>query len=126
MKKYVYNELSEDDLTDLCRRPKMDFKSIFATVNPIIEEVRNHGDAAVSRYTEKFDGLKPDPLTFSPEDHELLLKDEIREAIDTAFKNIYRFHKAQLPNAMEVETMPGVRCMRVARPIERVGLYVPG
>jgi len=126
MKKYVYNELSEDDLTDLCRRPKMDFESIFATVSPIIDEVRNEGDAAVLRYTEKFDGVRPDPLTFSPEDHELLLKDEIKEAIDTAFKNIYRFHKAQLPNAMEVETMPGVRCMRVARPIERVGLYVPG
>jgi histidinol dehydrogenase len=126
MKKYVYSELSEEEITGLCRRPKMDFETIFDTVNPIIDEVRDEGDAAVTRYTEKFDGIKPDPLTVSPADRELLLKDEIREAIDTAFKNIYRFHKAQLPNAMEVETMPGVRCMRVSRPIERVGLYVPG
>ena len=126
MKKYVYNELSEDDLTDLCRRPKMDFESIFATVSPIIDEVRNEGDAAVLRYTEKFDGVRPDQLTFDPAEHEVFVKENIKEAIDTAFKNIYRFHKAQLPNTMEVETMPGVRCMRVTRPVESVGLYVPG
>ncbi len=126
MKKYVYSELSEDEITNLCRRPKMDFESIFTTVSPIIDEVRDEGDAAVLRYTEKFDEVRPDPLTFDPAEHEIFVKENIGIAIDTAFKNIYRFHKAQLPNTIEVETMPGVRCMRVARPVERVGLYVPG
>lgn len=126
MKKYIYSELADEELAKLCRRPKMDFESIFDTVQPIIDDVQHEGDEAVKRYTEKFDGLSPDPLTLEPGEIEISLKDEVREAIDTAFKNIYRFHKAQLPNSMEVETMPGVRCMRVARPIERVGLYVPG
>lgn len=126
MKEYVYSELTESEITELCMRPKMDFEAIFKIVNPIIEEVRSEGDEAVSRYTKKFDGVKPNPLTLKPGEQTPVLNDEIKEAIDTAFKNIYRFHKAQLPNAMEVETMPGVRCMRVTRPIERVGLYVPG
>lgn len=126
MKTYVYSELTEEEITGLCRRPKMDFEAIFDVINPIIDDVRNEGDKAVRRYTKKFDGVTPDPLTLRPAEQEPVLKDEIKEAIDTAFKNIYRFHKAQLPNAMEVETMPGVRCMRVTRPIERVGLYVPG
>ncbi|NGP75708.1 histidinol dehydrogenase [Balneolaceae bacterium YR4-1] len=126
MKRYVYSELTEKEIAKLCKRPKMHFDDIFEVVNPIIDDVRSEGDKAVSRYTRKFDGAAPEPLTLSPEDEAPVLNDEIKEAIDTAFKNIYRFHKAQLPNAMEVETMPGVRCMRVTRPIERVGLYVPG
>lgn len=126
MNKYIYSELSEEEITKLCRRPKVDFETIFNTVQPIIDDVKHEGDKAVVHYTEKFDDLTPDPLVFDPDETEITLKDEIKEAIDTAFKNIYRFHKAQLPNSMEVETMPGVRCMRVARPIERVGLYVPG
>lgn len=126
MKKHIYSELTGEQLSKLCRRPKMDFESAFETVRPIIEAVRTDGDEAVIRYTEKFDGVRPSPLVIDPASKEVSLQDGIKEAIDTAFKNIYRFHKAQLPNPMEVETMPGVRCMRVARPIERVGLYVPG
>ena len=126
MNKYIYNKLTDKQIARLCRRPKMDFESVFDTVRPIIEAVRTEGDEAVLRYTEKFDNVRPSPLVLDPASMEVSLQDRIREAIDTAFKNIYRFHKAQLPNPMEVETMPGVRCMRVARPIERVGLYVPG
>ncbi len=126
MKNHIYSELTDAQITKLCRRPKMDFESVFDTVRPIIEAVRTEGDKAVISYTEKFDGVKPSPLVIDPTSRVVSLSEEIKEAIDTAFKNIYRFHKAQLPNSMEVETMPGVRCMRVARPIERVGLYVPG
>lgn len=51
---------------------------------------------------------------------------ETRQAFDTAYQNIRAFHEAQQPAVLEVETMPGVRCRRVARPIGSVGLYVPG
>ncbi|WP_372638844.1 histidinol dehydrogenase [Fodinibius sp.] len=126
MEHYNYQSLKEKDLQRLCRRPKMDFKSIFRDVEPIIEGVRRDGDRGINHFTRKFDGSSPDPLVVNPADRDVTLDPEVRQAIDTAFDNIRRFHEAQLPEPLEVETMPGVRCKRVARPIERVGLYVPG
>lgn len=126
MKNYIYKNLAAEEIEQLCRRPKMDFASVFKTVQPIIEAVRTGRDEAVVRYTKQFDNVTPEPLTIDPKQAEVSLEDNIKKAIDTAFRNIHRFHKAQLPHPMQVETMPGVRCMRVVRPIERVGLYVPG
>ncbi|SHF72649.1 histidinol dehydrogenase [Fodinibius roseus] len=126
MEHYNYQNLEEKDLQRLCRRPKMEFKSIFRDVEPIIEGVRRDGDRGINHFTRKFDGVSPDPLVVDPADRNVTLDPEVRQAIDTAFDNIRRFHQAQLPETLEVETMPGVRCKRVARPIERVGLYVPG
>lgn len=126
MKSYTYSELTEQQRSSLCRRPKMDFKSVFGDVEPIIDSVRRDGDAAVSHYNRQFDGADPDPLVITPKNADITLEESARQAIDTAFGNIYRFHKAQLPIPLEVETMPGVQCKRIARPIERVGLYVPG
>ncbi|MCW9708671.1 histidinol dehydrogenase [Fodinibius salsisoli] len=126
MEQHIYNTLSENQINQLCQRPKMDFKSVFSTVAPIIDKVETEGDQAVSYYTQKFDGVSPKPLAINPAQEEVSLDPTVKEAIDTAFDNIQQFHKAQLPVPMEVETMPGVRCQRVARAIERVGLYVPG
>ncbi len=126
MKSYNYNALSEDQIQSLCQRPKIDFRSIFEDVEPIITKVEEDGDAGISHFSKKFDGVIPDPLVVNPADIKPDLDPDIKKAIDIAFKNIYRFHKAQLPAPIEVETMPGVRCKRVARPIEKVGLYIPG
>jgi len=126
MESYNYNALSEEDLDQLCQRPKMDFKSIFGEVQPIIDRIEKEGDSGILQFTEKFDGVRPDPQVIHPAELDVELDEETMQAIDTAFKNIYRFHKAQLPMPLEVETMPGVQCKRVARPIERVGLYIPG
>lgn len=104
----------------------MDFESIFGQVEPIIQKVKKEGDAGINHFTEKFDGVKPDPIIINPAEQQVSLDTDTKQAIDTAFDNIYRFHNAQLPSSLEVETMPGVHCKRVARPIERVGLYVPG
>lgn len=126
MKKYSYNSLTEEKRFALCQRPKMDFDSIFSQVKPIIEAVQHSGDQAVLRYTEQFDGAHPAPLCINPQDSKVELESTVRQAIDTAFENIKTFHKAQLPQTIEAETMPGVQCRRISRPIERVGLYVPG
>lgn len=126
MQTYIFDNLSEKELNKLCRRPKMDFKSVFAQVEPIIEDVRENGDKAISKYTEKFDGVRPEPLCIAPTESKISLDPEIQEAIDTAFSNIEKFHRAQLPEPLEIETMPGIVCRRVASPIQHVGLYVPG
>lgn len=126
MKTYSYSDLSESKIAKLCRRPKLDFEAVFEQIHPILKEVAVNGDEAVLKYTEKFDHVRPNPLVIDPREKNYELGEDSRQAIDTAFDNITRFHKAQLTSPLEVETMRGVRCMRVARAIERVGLYVPG
>lgn len=126
MKDYKYADLNREELRELLKRPKMDFKSVFGTVQPIIDRVEKEGDAALKAYAEQFEQAELDEVAFNPQGLEVSFSAEVKEAIDLAFENIYRFHQAQLPMPIEVETMPGVRCMKVSRPIERVGLYVPG
>ncbi|MDZ7694663.1 MAG: histidinol dehydrogenase [Balneolaceae bacterium] len=126
MKRYKFDKLTNDQVRDLCRRPKMDFLSVLEQIKPIIEQVESDGDEAVLKFTETFDGVRPPSVQLNPQQQTVELDEQTQDAIDTAFRNIYRFHKAQLSAPIEVETMPGVRCSRVARPIERVGLYVPG
>ena len=125
---HVYEELSEAEQKGLLKRPRVDFTSIANVVDPIVEKVRDEGDAAVLEFTEKFDKVRPTPLVekierFPPP----TLDPTAREAFDVAFENIKKFHEAQAKNGeVDVTTMAGVRCRRVARPIGSVGLYVPG
>ncbi len=126
MKKYIYNNLTDSQITELAKRPKMDFASVFGTVQPILDDVQSGGDAAIQKYTQKFDGITPDPLTVDPDSVTVSLEPDIKTAIDTAMQNIYRFHREQFSMKLEVETMKGVTCSRVVKPIERVGLYIPG
>lgn len=126
MKTYRYSDLSNRQITDLCRRPKMDFRSVSGRVQPILDGVEELGDEAILSYTEKFDGVRPDPLVVDPSTLTVELPGDTRSAIDRAMSNILLFHQQQYTADLEVETMPGVVCRRVAKPIERVGLYIPG
>ena len=126
MKSYIYNNLSDQEVKQLCQRPKMDFASVFRRIEPIIDHVRTSGDEAVLKYTEQFDSLRSKPLVVDPKTQSVTLDTPVKRAIDTAFTNIKRFHQAQLPDVLEIETMPGVRCKRITRPVENVGLYIPG
>jgi histidinol dehydrogenase len=126
MKTYSYNSLSEAEVNALFERPKMDFESVFGQVKPILDDVKKDGDAAIRTYTKKFDGVDPDPLVVDPSGLSVNLAPEVKEAIDRAMSNIFRFHREQGTIPIEVETQQGVICKRVAKPIERVGLYIPG
>lgn len=126
MKTYTYNQLSDSEIKDLCRRPKMDFGSVFGQVQPILDEVESNGDQAIRKFTQKFDGVDPDPLVVDPNDITINLPDEIISALDRAMHNISKFHQRQISDDIEVETQTGVDCRRVAKPIERVGVYIPG
>lgn len=126
MKTYRYSGLSGKQIGDLCRRPKMDFSSVFEQVRPILEEIETSGDEAVKYYTKKFDGVAPDPAVVDPSSHSADPDPIIRDAIDRAMNNVLLFHQKQETADLDVETEPGVVCRRVAKPIERVGLYIPG
>ncbi|KAI5481712.1 Histidine biosynthesis trifunctional protein [Pseudohyphozyma bogoriensis] len=120
----------------LLKRPLMSSSDMIARVTPIIDTVRNGGDEGLRSLVVKFDRCQPAsnpdfPLVlkapFAPESMELDAK--VKAAIDQAYHNIAVFHGAQMDKektTLAIETMPGVVCSRFARPIESVGIYVPG
>ena len=94
----------------------------------VIANVRAGGDEALRAYTRRFDGAELQSLAASPEElsqAERALTSQQRSALERAIDNVERFHRAQAPESLTLETMPGVRCERVIRPISAVGLYVP-
>lgn len=113
----------------LLRRPVLNSGEMIAKVKPIVDDVRTRGDKALLELTAKFDkATLASPIIRPPYSAEsMLLPEDVRSAIDTAYSNIRKFHEAQKGSApLVVETTPGVVCTRFARPIARVGLYVPG
>lgn len=98
-------------------------------VAAIIEGVRTGGDQAVLNYTEKFDRVRLDSLTVAREDIERAaqqVEPALLEAIDNSIARIRAFHAAGMPRPVSVDTAEGLRCEAVFRPINPVGLYVPG
>ena len=114
---------------ELSRRPAFDVSALFGAVRPIIEAVREQGDAALRELSLRFDHFAPESLAVSPEElaHAAAeLPEALRRAIRQAHDNIERFHAAQRFSSVRVETAPGVICEQCAVPISKVGLYIPG
>ncbi|XP_006851840.2 histidinol dehydrogenase, chloroplastic isoform X2 [Amborella trichopoda] len=127
MKSYRLSDLSLMEINNLKVRPRIDFSSIFSTVQPIVDDVKNRGDAAIIDYTSRFDGVQLNKIIEDVADiPDPDLDPAVKEAFDAAYDNIYAFHFAQRVPEQVVENMKGVRCKRVARCIVSVGLYVPG
>lgn len=129
MKIYSYSDLSKQDVDKLCLRQLEDDSSIRESVNTIVTEVRNSGDAALRQYALDFDRVKLDVLYLDKAELQHIaaaIPAAEKVAIDTAYANIKKFHAAQISNEARIETMPGVSCWRESRAIERVGLYIPG
>lgn len=130
MKTVVWQSLSDYQQDSILQRPAIsEGANITAAVTDVISKVRKDGDAALFELTEKFDGVKPDSIRVSTSDINAAcdrLSDKMKEALNQAYQNISVFHKAQKPQPLRVETQPGVICEQVTRPINTVGLYIPG
>jgi histidinol dehydrogenase len=124
-----WNSLSAAQRADLLKRPaQRDVTRITATAQDIIERVRRDGDAALEVLTEQFDGVRLEALQVTEQEFaeaECELNAEQIAAIERAITTIHRFHAAQMPAPLRVETAPGVQCERISVPIRAVGLYVP-
>ena len=123
LKSFDFQLLGEKELQDLCKRPAvMDTAKLEAIVRPIMANVRTNGDNALLELTEKFDKAKLScPVIDMTATDEPQLDKEIKDAIDLAYDNIYKFHKAQLDlEPLVVETCKGVVCSRHVRPIAKV------
>lgn len=98
-------------------------------VAAVIKAVRNTGDKALKFYSQKFDNIDTNEVVLSLPLQQLAvykLAEDRRLAIELAYQNIRKFHAAQEPKDLLIETMPGVVCELKHAPLESVGLYVPG
>ncbi len=126
---YDWSEMDDSRRQALLQRPAVtDDEKIRATTEDLVARVRAGGDAAVRELTQQFDGASIDDFRVSEEEIaaaiDALLPTQLA-AIDLAIGNVRRFHEAQQPQPIRVETMPGVTCERVSQPLDAVGLYVP-
>ena len=127
---YNWTQLSVTEQQAALARPQLaDSAQLRSQVSAIISTVRQQGDTALRAYSKQFDGLDANPLALSPADRQAQLKKllpERKAAIELAYDNIRKFHAAQLPRDIEVETSAGVMCQLKSRAISAVGLYIPG
>ncbi len=110
-------------------RPAFDNTILQQKVKRILDDVKQNGDAAVSKYTTQFDGVTITNIAASNEEIAeavALLSDELKQAIQLASHNIRTFHQKQISKVEVIETMPGVQCWRKSVGIDKVGLYIPG
>lgn len=113
----------------IIKRPTQSIEDIENTVNQIFKDVQKNGDFAVSKYTSIFDGVELENLQVSSEeinDAIAAIPEALKSAIQIAKDNIEKFHSAQQTNSVAIETTKGVICWQEKRPIEKIGLYIPG
>lgn len=113
----------------LLQRPTQTVENIEKTVNQIFKDVQRQGDKAIKKYTSMFDGVELETQIVNKSEIEAAsarVPENLKQAIQLAKRNIEAFHKAQKTERVEVETMTGVNCWQEKRPIQKVGLYIPG
>jgi histidinol dehydrogenase len=129
MKIYNYSDLSKDEISKLVQRNVDPANEIRTIVEEVLATVQQNGDSALFDYANKFDKVILDKLYLDKTELTEIASTVLPEqkaALDIAYNNIYKFHQTQLNAEDKVETMPGVSCWREVRPIEKVGLYIPG
>lgn len=126
--KTIFNP-KQQSWSDILQRPTQSIDDIEATVTDIFREVKVKGDTAIQKYTSIFDGIILDEIGVSEMEISAAITavtEELKQSIKLAKNNIERFHNAQKTERITVETTPGVQCWQEKRPIQKVGLYIPG
>jgi histidinol dehydrogenase len=127
MKNIMYPRIEQ--WSQILKRPTQTVKEIETTVNEIFEDVQSNGDRALRKYTKQFDKVSLSSVVVAEDEINTAVQgvsNELKEAIQLAANNIEKFHNAQKIEKVYQETMPGVTCWQEKRPIQKVGLYIPG
>ncbi|WP_203258725.1 histidinol dehydrogenase [Hyunsoonleella ulvae] len=120
---------NKSEWSEILKRPTQTVGDIEGTVTTVFDDVSKNGDSAIKQYTQKFDGVSLESSVVTSEEIEeaiQLVPVKLQDAIKQAKHNIETFHKAQKTSKVEVETTNGVKCWQEKRPIQKVGLYIPG
>ena len=124
-----YINPSPFEWTSITERPTASYESIEPLVASVFKAVLEQGDQAIIDFTLKFDGIKKTDFKVSDDELENAasqVPENLKKAIQNAKANIECFHKAQLTDKVQVTTQTGVECWQEKKPIEKVGLYIPG
>ncbi len=127
MEKIIYPK--PETWTALLKRPTQSVAEVATLVTEVFSEIKLNGDEAIKKYTALFDGVTIAETIVSENeivDAEKLVSDSLKKAINIAKSNIEKFHRAQKTEKITVETTEGVCCWQEKRPIQKVGLYIPG
>lgn len=130
MKLSYWQQCSDAQCAALLTRPAITASdSISQAVADILSQVKQNGDQALIALSNKFDKVQIQQIKLTQDAIKAAtarVKPELKQAMQLAVSNIEKFHQAQVKSAITVETMPGVKCQLVTRPIDSVGLYIPG
>ena len=125
----IINNPNRESWSEVLKRPTQTVGDIEATVTEIFTKVSETGDVAIKRFTKKFDGINLESNVVTPNEIELAIQqvpEKLQKAIRLAKQNIEVFHTAQKTSRTAIETAKGVQCWQEKRPIQKVGLYIPG
>ena len=126
----IYLNPPREDWEALSARATAGNAEIEDRVRGILERVRREGDEALKDLAQEIDGVDlSSGLEVTPEEFaeaEAAVSPEVKKAVEEAYANIHKFHSAQMPAEIRVETAPGVVCTQRPVPIAKVGLYIPG
>ncbi len=125
----TYLNPSFTEFPKICERPVLDAHLLDDLMDEIFTEVRKNGDQALIHFSSKFENRNIDNILYSQDEIKLLseqIDNELKEAIEVAYNNIYKFHSSQKHVINKVETSTGVICWQKSSPIEKVGIYIPG
>lgn len=120
---------AKDQWAELMKRPTFDDTTLLANVQKILDDVKSNGDDALRKYAKAFDKAEIASIEVSKEERDdaaKFLPPPLKEAIEMARRNIWKFHNEQVFESKEIQTSPDVYCWQKAVPIEKVGLYIPG
>ena len=125
----IINNPNRESWSEVLKRPTQTVGDIEATVTEIFTKVSETGDVAIKAFTKKFDGISLESNVVTPNEIELAVQrvpEKLQKAIRLAKQNIEVFHTAQKTSKTAIETAKGVQCWQEKRPIQKVGLYIPG
>lgn len=125
-----WQQCDEQQRRSLLTRPAISASDrITESVSEILRRVRSEGDSALREFCARFDKTEVQDLRVTAAQIEAAsarLGDDVKQAMAHAVRNINTFHQAQKLAVVDIETQPGVRCQQLTRPIQSVGLYIPG
>ena len=125
----LYKNPSPENWKSLCYRPQLELEFLDGVVKNILTRVQKSGDSALRELTKQFDKIDIDELQVSEQeiaDAESTIPLELKSSIQSAARNIEKFHAAQQPTSSKIETTAGVTCWRKAVAIDTIGIYIPG
>lgn len=130
MKLSYWQNCSKEQQAELLTRPAIAASdSISQVVKDILTQVKQNGDQALKALSSKYDKTQTNQIKLTEDEIKTAISRvtmDLKQAMQLAVSNIKKFHQAQVRPTITVETMPGIQCQSVNRPIDSVGLYIPG